>query len=80
MKTITEYQPMIFSRLAAQADQRREASQQFMKSAGMITAYSAVAIGLMIDTGCPPWTWPFWAMFAPLFVAGELAAYVLRPR
>lgn len=80
MKTITEDQPLIFSRLAERAGWRRETRRQLAKNAGMITAYSVAGIALMVDTGCLPWTPLFWAMFAPLFVAGELAAHALRSK
>jgi hypothetical protein len=73
MKTITEYRPMIFSVLAAHAE---ESSQQFRRWGTNIAAtlaYGAIGLWLSCDTGIPPWHWKFWVMFAPLFVAGELA-------
>ena len=73
MKTITEYRPMIFSQLAARAEhvsrQRRRLRVDLVAAVG----YGALGLWLSCDTGFAPWQWQFWLMFAPLFVAGELA-------
>jgi hypothetical protein len=73
MKTITEYRPMIFSQLAVRSEytarQRRRLGLNVLASAG----YGAGGLWLSFDTGFAPWQWQFWLMFAPLFVAGELA-------
>lgn len=71
--TITEYRPMIFSELAAPSEnvsrQRRRLGVDLLAAVG----YGVVGLCLSFDTGFAPWQWQFWLMFAPLFIAGELA-------
>jgi hypothetical protein len=73
MKTITEYRPMIFTELAAQAEhfsrRRRRLGIELLAAFG----YGGGGLWLSCDTGFAPWQWQFWFMFAPLFLAGELA-------
>jgi MFS family permease len=73
MKTITEYRPMVFSLLATHSEEhtrrRRQRAVEFLA----VAAYGVLGLGLSFDTGFAPWQWQFWLMFAPLFVAGELA-------
>jgi hypothetical protein len=73
MKTITEYGPMIFSQMAAQAEHvshhRRRLGMDLLATVG----YGSLGLWMSFDTGFAPWQWQFWLMFAPLFIAGELA-------
>jgi hypothetical protein len=77
MKTITEYRPMIFSRLTPRSQylsrKRRRAGIEVLAA----LAYGVTGLWLSLDTGFAPWQWQFWLMFAPLFAAGELAWRVL---
>lgn len=72
MKTITEYQPMIFSRLAEAAQERVERRRLFRAESIAALAYIGLGLGLAFDTGYLVWNWQFWVMFAPFLVAGEL--------
>jgi hypothetical protein len=73
MKTITEYRPMIFTQLAAHAEdtfhRRRRLGIELLAALG----YGGLGLWLSCDTGFAPWQWQFWLMFAPLFLAGEFA-------
>jgi hypothetical protein len=73
MKTITEYRPMVFTELAAHAHQDARRRHQRKLEILAIAGYGFLGLGLSFDTGYAPWQWQFWLMFAPLFVAGELA-------
>ena len=73
MKTITEYQPMIFSQLAARSETVSRQRRQFRTDLLAVAVYSVIGLFLSFDTGLAPWQWQFWLMFAPLFAAGELA-------
>jgi len=75
MKTITQYQPMIFSRLAAVAHERVWRRRQFRNEALRALAYVALGLWLAADTGCVAWDWQFWLMFTPMFAASELALH-----
>ena len=69
MKTITEYQPLIFSRILGHVEPRKTT-----RITGILTVVElAGGFWLMADTGFAPWHWQFWLMFAPFFVAGEMA-------
>jgi hypothetical protein len=69
MKTITEYQPLIFSRIL-----RHAAPRKILGIDRILTLVElAGGLWLSIDTGFAPWQWQFWLMFAPFFAAGELA-------
>jgi hypothetical protein len=76
MKTITEYQPLIFSRLASMAAKRSGNRRRFKTDLMVVAAYSLLGLWLSFDTGFLPWDWQFWIMFAPLLLAGELAFHV----
>jgi len=39
--------------------------------------YGLISLLLMADTGVTPLDLPFWVVFAPLIVAGELAIWTL---
>ena len=77
MKTITEYQPMIFSHLAAAAEKRSARRRSFRTDLLMASGYIGVGIWMCFDTGFLPWDWQFWIMFAPILLAGELACRAL---
>ena len=76
MKTITEYQPLIFSRLASMSAKRTGSRRRLKTDLMVIAGYSILGLWLSFDTGFLPWDWQFWIMFAPLLLAGELAFYV----
>ena len=73
MKTITEYRPMIFSQLAARTEHVARRRQRLGGDLLAAVGYGALGLWMSFDTGFAPWQWQFWLMFAPLFVAGELA-------
>jgi len=73
MKTITEYSPMIFSVLAQHSEEHTRRRRELTLEAVGIAAYAVIGLLLSCDTGFAPWQWQFWLMFAPLFIAGELA-------
>lgn len=73
MKTITEYRPMIFSMLAAQSERHSRECRRLKADLLAAIGYGVGGLWLSFDTGFAPWQWQFWLMFAPLFVAGELA-------
>jgi fatty acid desaturase len=79
MKTITEYRPMIFSLLAAHSEQHARRRRQLGIELLAVAGYGVLGLWLSFDTGFAPWQWQFWLMFAPLFVAGELAWRTLLP-
>ena len=74
MKTITQYQPLIFTRILNASRDREPELQAARRNAGIVLLYCAVGLWLVFDTGFAPWNWQFWTVFGPLFVAGELAA------
>ncbi len=78
MKTITEYRPMIFSRLAARGAKRLLSRRRFRADLLVGCGYSALGLWLGFDTGFVAWNWQFWLMFLPFFVAGEVAAVAWR--
>lgn len=77
MKTITEYRPMIFSALVAEAEKRTTQRRRLLVDAALVVGYGIFGIGLMADTGFTPWDGPFWMVFGPLFIAGELGVHAL---
>jgi hypothetical protein len=80
MKTITEYQPMIFSQMAAHGEKRTLQRRLYRIDLIMGLVYAAIGAALSLDTGFVVWHWQFWLMFTPLFLAGELATHALRPK
>ncbi len=74
MKTITEYQPMIYSNLGGTAERRSWLRRQVRADLWMALGYSSVGLWLGYDTGFMVWEWQFWIMFAPFLLAGELAS------
>ncbi len=73
MKTITEYQPLIFGTLLTHARKRRSRSHHWMRAAALVLPLLYIFAGLKItaDTGVMVWDWRFWFMFVPLFLLGE---------
>jgi fatty acid desaturase len=80
MKTITEYQPMIFSQMEEQAEKRTEQRRQLRTDVLMIGAYSVGALWLSYDTGIAVWNWQFWMIFLPFFVVGEMIERAWRTK
>jgi hypothetical protein len=78
MKTITEYQPMIFSKMAANGEKRILLRRQLGIDGLMALGYSVPGLWLSFDTGFVVWHWQFWLVFAPIFFAGELAIHAFR--
>lgn len=73
MKTITEYQPLIFGSLMDHAVKRRCRRHQTFRIAALALPILYVLAGLKItaDTGLVAWDWRFWLMFVPLYLLGE---------
>ncbi len=78
MKTITEYQPMIFSQMAENAEKRCEQRRELRTDALMVGAYAVGALWLSYDTGIAVWHWQFWMIFLPFFIVGEIIERALR--
>jgi hypothetical protein len=83
VKTITEYQPLIFGELFGQAQKRRGRRRTTWKAAVLTLPVVYVVVGLKItaDTGLMVWDPRFWLMFVPLFLLGErlLSALSVEP-
>ena len=77
MKTITEYRPLIFSRILAEEPME---SPVGLWDAALIAGYVLLALWMMTDTGFAPWQWQFWLVFGPLFAACELALWQIFDR
>ena len=73
MKTITEYQPLIFAELFDQPQRRRDRRRLAFRAAMVALPVVYVLAGLKItaDTGFFVWDWQFWLIFVPLFLLGE---------
>ncbi len=76
MKTITEYQPMIFSRMADASERRGRRSRELKADLIVSLAYAAFGFWLSADLGLTPWMWQFWLIFGPAFAIAEM----VRPR
>ncbi|HEV7405635.1 MAG TPA: hypothetical protein VGO11_22010 [Chthoniobacteraceae bacterium] len=79
MKTITEYQPLIFGELFGQAQKRLVRRRSAWKAAVLILPIVYVGLGLKItvDTGLRVWDPRFWLIFVPLFLLGERLLWAL---
>ena len=77
MKTITEYQPLMFSHLAAAAEKRLFRQRQLRADIPWAAGYIAWGLWLTIDTGFMAWEWQFWMMFAPVVLGVEVASRAL---
>ncbi len=75
MKTITEYQPLIFGLLQAHAENRGVRRKLTLRAIAcyLPALYTLMALGLILGTGLPPWDWRFWMVFTPFFLGLELA-------
>jgi hypothetical protein len=73
MKTITEYRPLIFSRILNATREGEFTRPSAGWNIALVVLYCAAGSWLFVDTGFAPWNWQFWTAFGPLFVAGELA-------
>jgi hypothetical protein len=80
MKTITEYQPLIFSRILSSAARRKPWPWTWSLARTVTVLEVAVGFWLMADTGFLPFSWQFWIVFGPIFLAGELIGRVLGPK
>lgn len=82
MKTITEYQPMIFSALFCRPELRKSRARQVLRLTALALALGYVGLGLKIttDTGLAAWDWQFWMILAPLFFLGEQVLRALSRR
>jgi MFS family permease len=80
MKTITDYRPMIFSEMAANAEKRTLQRRHLVINGALVVGYCIVGFLMIWNTGFAPWHWQFWVMFGPLVVAGELTIHALRSR
>ena len=76
MKTITEYQPLIYSQLVGSTE-KRSSQRRVLRRNLLMAGYCLIGLFLSFDTGFLVWDWQFWVMFAPLLVAGEVAARAL---
>jgi len=75
MKTISEYQPLLFSTLerrAVQRDLRRERALRTARCAVPLL-YAVAAIKITADTALVPWDLGFWIILAPMIAASEYA-------
>lgn len=79
MKTITEYQPLIFGELFGQAQKRLVRRRSTWKAAVLILPVLYICAGLKItaDTGLRVWDPRFWLIFVPLFLLGERLLWAL---
>lgn len=73
MKTITEYRPLIFSRILSATPAREHDCRAIGSNLAAVSFYCTAGFWLFFDTGFAPWNWQFWIAFGPLFLAGELA-------
>ena len=82
MKTITEYQPMIYSVLFAGPERRRTRHRQNLRlvAACLLFGYFAAILKIMADTGLAVWDWQFWIIFGPLLALGERLLWTLSRR
>jgi hypothetical protein len=80
MKTITEYQPMIYSLLLTEPSRRRTRREQLLRFAhiGVRLLYGVAILGIMAETGLAAWNWQFWMIFAPVLAVGEYALHTLE--
>jgi hypothetical protein len=80
MKTITEYQPMIYSALLTEPSRRRTRREQALRAAnlGVRLLYGIAILSIMAETGLAAWNWQFWIIFAPILAVGEYALHSLE--
>lgn len=82
MKTITEYQPMIYSALLSQPERRRSRRRQLLRLAMVAVrlCYGLGIFAIMSQTGLAAWNWQFWIIFAPFLGMGEYLLATLSRR
>jgi len=83
MKTITEYEPMIFTAMFAESERRKTRRRPLFRipTAVALMLYVLLALRITTDTGLAIWDWRFWLIFGPLFILGERLLRLLpRPR
>jgi hypothetical protein len=73
MKTITEYQPLIFSALGARAGYREQRNRRVARGLRVILplVYGLIGLKLGVDTGMCAWDLGFWIMMLPVILLGE---------
>lgn len=77
MKTITEYRPLIFGLMARRTREREINRRALCMDLLAAAAYGLLGFSLMLDLGSTPLEWQFWAVFGPIFGAGEFWLYQL---
>jgi len=75
MKTITGM--VIYSHVETRGWKRSANGRQLHRDMFRALGYCAVATWLSLDTGFLFRDWQFWIMFAPLLIAGEIAAWTI---
>jgi hypothetical protein len=80
MKTITEYEPMIFTAMFAESERRKSRRIPLMRMSTFValSLYILLAFRITADTGLAVWDWRFWLIFGPLFVLGERLLRLLQ--
>ena len=77
MKTITQYQPLIFGLLQMRED--RKDARRAWSHALIVRILPRLCLGaglwIALDTGLQPWSLSFWTIFGPVFLASELALW-----
>jgi hypothetical protein len=75
MKTISEYQPLLFSTLQRVAEQRERRREKVLRAARWATpvVYALVAMKVTADTALVPWDIGFWLIVAPIIAISEYA-------
>jgi hypothetical protein len=81
-KTITEYQPMIYSALLAEPSRRRLRRKLNIRytAVGVRLCYALAILAIMSQTGLAAWNWQFWLIFTPVLAMGENLLLTLRRR
>ncbi|MES2568438.1 MAG: hypothetical protein V4710_00100 [Verrucomicrobiota bacterium] len=82
MKTITEYQPLIFGSIQRRTELREIRRAYLLSVVGksLPAVYITAGLVLSMDTGYAPWNWQFWVVMAPLFVAVEVTFHAMSRR
>ena len=82
MKTITQYQPLIFGLMQMRED--RKDARRAWSQALIVRMLPRLCLGaglwIALDTGLQPWSLSFWTIFGPLFLASELALWEISGR
>jgi hypothetical protein len=82
LKTITQYQPLIFGLLQMRED--RKDARRAWSQALIVRILPRLCLGaglwIALDTGLQPWSLSFWTIFGPVFLASELALWEIAGR